>query len=314
MKNLIKQTLIVLSSLIILFISYGITGLLSKEEQLLPPYACTGFAVYFNEPVYGMNFDYPPDIRVRLRIDETGDMKAFHCGFDYNDNFAMVSGMNSAGMFSSNQILVPRLPGVAYSDRQEEEVYLWELHRNALAYKDSVGPLRDWLATRKVIQSQNISLHVLLADKLGDALIIEPGMKENRLTGIEHDYMVMTNFPVHSVKGYGYQKAEGVGADRFITAHEYILQHRQGFHHEQALELLEQVAMREVDCMTRCSMVFDPVAGEILVALDRDFSRIWLVKLAAMTIETHKGFEKYCKLTFGIEGISFSQLKDCLSN
>lgn len=66
----------------------------------------------------------------------------------------------------------------------------------------------------------DLGLHTLIADKTGDALILEEGNDANVVTPIHDDFIIMTNFPNGDFKHANYDKVYGIGADRYICAHE----------------------------------------------------------------------------------------------
>ena len=55
-------------------------------------------------------------------------------------------------------------------------------------------------------------------------------------------------------------------------------------------------------------MVFDPAAGEVYVALEGDFSKIFRVSLESATIETHSGSGKHESWPLGRFGVSAAEL------
>jgi hypothetical protein len=55
-------------------------------------------------------------------------------------------------------------------------------------------------------------------------------------------------------------------------------------------------------------MVFDPVALEVYVALEGDFSKIYRVSVEDATIETHEGFEEHESWKLGRFGVSTAVL------
>lgn len=271
-------------------------------------YACTGFAVYFGNPIYGMNFDYPLEYEVILNIETTAEHKFFNCGFTLGTNFIPVSGMNSEGFFSSTQMLIPSCSGKESEERTQGEMLFWELHYLALSSFSSMKQVNKILAENIIIPSNQVSIHLLMADKHGNAKVIDPIETGNSITTIEEDYIVMTNFPVYSVSYKNYREAEGEGADRFILAHDNILQYKDDFDWEAAMTILEKAALRSGSFLTRCSTVFDPQKNEIYAAIEMDFKHIWKIDLDEGNIQTYLGFEQEKQFNLDIEGISIKEL------
>jgi penicillin V acylase-like amidase (Ntn superfamily) len=54
---------------------------------------------------------------------------------------------------------------------------------------------------KQMVQAMGSSLHNLVADRFGDAIVVETGETGNQITEIQDRYMVMTNFPIYQLKG-----------------------------------------------------------------------------------------------------------------
>jgi hypothetical protein len=267
------------------------------------PFACTSFAVYSDETFYGMNFDYP-DTEIQFTIEPSGDLKVFQMKFADGEGFAATVGMNSAGLFSSCQMLFPEVPQA--TSRGPDDVYPWEVYRQALFASERVEEVTEFLSDKRVIQG-SVTLHDLFADLQGDAMVLEAGDKEDIITWIEGDFIVMTNFPNGDLAGQSYKNAEGVGADRYKMAYENISDHLTTFDVERGLETLEKVALSG-EFSTQASLVFAPERGEIYVALKRDFSKVWKVSLVDETVETYSGFGRARRMNLDSAGVTASEL------
>ncbi len=179
--------------------------------------ACTSFAVYSNNTVYGMN------------------MK---------------------GLFVSCQGLIPdEKPPAA---RRKNQISTWIFHQMALSRFERVHQAKDFLNNKQMVQAMGTSLHNLVADRLGDAMVVETGETENQITEIQDRYMVMTNFPIYQLKGKSYEEAEGIGSERYKIAHRYIKSNLKDFDIEKGMEVLKLAQNKSKTYPTRCSMVFDP--------------------------------------------------------
>ena len=90
--------------------------------------ACTSFAVYSEKTVYGMNFDYKPNLLQFFTISSEIQGKVFHLRpFGFGD----VAGMNIKGFFSSCQGLIPEeKPPVS---RSNDQISTWIFHQLALS-------------------------------------------------------------------------------------------------------------------------------------------------------------------------------------
>ena len=261
--------------------------------------ACTSFAVYSENVLYGMNFDYDTTVPTRLLIDDSGETAAFHLAFVMGPrNIPRTAGMNEHGLFVATQELHPMVLDVGAPGPGEECV--WRLYAQALSQFASVSEVEEHLAAHRVVNCPGVTLHVLAADPGGRAIIVEPGNDGHRVTEIEDDRIVMTNFANCQFAGSDPDSIYGAGADRYRIARDYLEEHFQGFDVTDGLELLESASSQ----WTRCSMVFDPAEGEVYVALERDFSKILRVSLADRTVETYSGYDEHRSWNLSNWGVS----------
>jgi hypothetical protein len=87
--------------------------------------ACSGFCVYSNKALYGMNFDFP-DTEIKFMIQTYEDMKIFHMQFKSEGSFISSVGMNNKGLFCSEQELWPYVYHL--DPKKNNELYFWELY------------------------------------------------------------------------------------------------------------------------------------------------------------------------------------------
>jgi hypothetical protein len=234
-----------------------------------------------------MNFDYDTSVPVRFLIDESGETAAFHVAFVRGPrNVPRTAGMNEHGLFAATQELYPMVRDVGMPGPGEQ--CFWRLYATALSEFASVADVEEHLATHRTVNCPGVTLHALFADPSGRAVVVEPGEDGHRVTEVDNDRIVMTNFANCRFVGSDPDSIYGVGSDRYGTAHSFLEERFEGFDVADGFELLESVAWE----WTRCSMVFDPAAGEIYLALEGDFSKILRVSLADRTIETHSGYEE----------------------
>jgi hypothetical protein len=289
---------------------YAVTGVESDASSLplgklrAGSFACTSFAAYADETFYGMNFDYP-DVELRFTIRPSGDRKVFQMEFSQGNDFATTVGMNSAGLFSSCQMLYPEAP--ATTSPGPDDLYPWQIYEEALFNLESVREVTEFISDRRVVHG-NVTLHDLFADVYGDAMVVEAGDTENVITRIEDDFIVMTNFPNGEFAGLSYKEVEGVGADRYKIAYENISDHIETFDVDLGLDTLEK-AVLSGEFSTQASMVFDPQRGQVYIALKKDFSKIWKVSIADETIEAFSGFGQTRKVALDASGLLASDLE-----
>lgn len=268
-----------------------------------PAYACTGFAVYGDTPIYGMNFDYPLT-EVRLAVDQNSSIVYFAMEFQQEGSFVSTAGMNGQGLFSTLQMQYPEAAG--RQERGGDELFVPELLYMIGEYA-TVDDLMRSVGDRRLLQWSGVTLHSLLADPTGSALIAEAGDAQNEIIPMEGNFIVMTNFTNADFRDTPYDQIDGVGANRYITAYEYIQENQDGFGIDEVLACL-QATTQEGGYPTLCSMAFAPEEQCVYVALHRDFDAIWKISIPGKTIETYRGFDE--QLTFNIpdDGILASDL------
>lgn len=248
--------------------------------------ACTGYAVYSDTAYYGMNFDYP-DVPISFGIFDDNGTKIFHMDFKNGDYFVPTVGMNNEGMFASCQMLYPA--GEIVNTPDENELSISEAFINSLT-RQSVDI--NNLVKDKILVNQYLTLHTLIADSSGNAMVLEAGKDGNLISGIDSkSFMVMTNFPNASIAKGAEKDVSGVGSDRYRTAYEYIEQNIDSFDYDKAFSVLE-ATIQKSGYPTQSSMVFIPDKSEVYIAIKRDFNKVWKVDIEKGTLEAYSGFDQ----------------------
>lgn len=268
--------------------------------------ACTSFAVYRGSTLYGMNFDYP-DVPVRYAISQSGDMSVFHVDFQTNGRYIPIAGMNGQGLFLAVQMLYPEALGTIEAGSNKAELHTFA--QQALFGMKSVEEVKQQLEGQQLVNTF-LMLHCMLADRSGEAIVLEPGMEQNHITQNPGDYLIMTNFSNADAYNPDTQKMEGVDCERYLAADAYIAQNSDSFEIEGGLETLKRTVQSEGGFPTQHSMVCDPVNGEIYIAIRGDFERIWKISLPEKTIESYRGFEQPIKLELDEQGVTAQELVD----
>ncbi|KAB3531045.1 linear amide C-N hydrolase [Alkaliphilus pronyensis] len=272
-------------------------------------YACTSFAVYSENSIYGMNFDYP-DTEIRLIIYKEEDVKALSMEFKQGDDYLPFAGMNNKGLFVATQLLYPKKPAETKLD--EDEIYIGSL--GALIGKyEKVEQIEKHIENKKLV-NMPITIHKLFADKFGDSIIVEVGDNGNEIVKVNDDFAVMSNFSNYTFKDETYKNVSGVGADRYKIAYEYIKENFNDFNIETGWEVLKKTSQTSGSFNTQCSMIFDPQNQDIYIVVKRDFEKIWKVSLEKETIEPIKGFENSTEIKMSSNGILLSDLTSTSSN
>jgi len=279
--------------------------------SITPASACTSFAVYGDEPIYGMNFDfYDTEIRFVIPEEEFLTFDLFVLVFDSYGSYTSTVIMDEQGLFFSCQEQSPAQGGKSHLD--EDEIYITDVALEVLrmqvqGYEMDVAGVLESIQGKKLVHWEEMGAHVLTADAGGAAAIIEVGEEENEILPIDGDFIVMTNFPNYRFKNLPYDQVGGTGSRRYITAHEYIGENMNDFDIDHAFETLRRTVQ---EGFTRCSMVFVPEQGSVYLALYQDFDKLWKISLSEKTMETYQGFDKDVKLSISQDGVVAADLRD----
>lgn len=272
-------------------------------------YACTSFAVYTDAgPIYGMNFDNQ-DRDYRLRYDHVEDLKeVYSVHFLWSGANANTPMMNEDGFFTAIQAHEPYEMGIAKFIEGEEtlsNLAIWTPH-----VFDRVEAIRE-IAGQTPIHHMYGSFHDLFADATGDAMVLEVIGGETRMTDIEGDYIIMTNFPNAYLKDTETSELQSIpfgGMDRYEIVDAYIREHLEHFSFEEGLSALEAARNENYFSPTVYSMVFDPTNKAIFMTVKGDFDHVWKVDMESHTVETFRGFEKPLKIEINDKGVSLRAL------
>ncbi|MCX7773605.1 MAG: hypothetical protein N2376_10895 [Clostridia bacterium] len=268
-------------------------------------FACTSFAEYSDKILYGMNFDYP-DTPIRLNFFNQNGLKIFYGQFQEGELYPMFVAVTNKGLFIPTQIQYPSLP--AQKSLNSNEIYIGDLPSKVLSF-DHIFQVRDMLASNRLAPT-TYPIHMMLADKYGDAVICEVGKGKNELVDIKDKFLVMTNFKVSDFRDKPYTDVFGGGADRYKTACETIEKNLEGFNIDTGWDVLKKTVQTNPSCETLMSSLFDPKENVVYFSLRRDFSKVWKVSIDNGTIETYKGFDKSYVIKIPENGILSTVLMD----
>ncbi len=269
--------------------------------------ACTSFAVYGNQTIYGMNFDYA-NVELRFSIVTRNSRKIFQAFFVENQTLSTICGINSRGLFSSIQMLYPQLS--SWPPPGPNEMNLFQAYSFAETQCDSLRQAYNFLQSgaARIVHIPGTTLHDFFADAHSQACVLEVGDDTNHITTMKGRYLVMTNFPNHLFADVPPANVSGVGADRYKTACQFIDAIKEDFAFVDAMELLQATAQLTGNFLTQCSFVFDPMNGHVYLILRREFTRVWKISIDAETIETFSGFDHYTRFSLDSTGISSTTL------
>ena len=250
---------------------------------------CTSFAVYGQEKtIYGMNFD-TNEIDLKLKINCYNDKNIFYFSGLLDNIYRDIAGVNSDGLFICTQ-------AVEYSPDFKpscnvNDWFAFDIIDEALKKTNKASEFFQILNNRVIAFPRNplypdLGLHTIIADKTGNAFILEEGLDTNIISWINNDFMIMTNFPNGDFKEINYDKVYGCGADRYICAHEYIDNNIHNFGIDEAFEVLRKTSQKN----TLCSIVYEPLKNEVYISFKIDLSKKWRISITEKTIQSLDGF------------------------
>lgn len=258
---------------------------------------CTSFVVYHQEKaVYGMNFD-TEDIDLKLKINSYNGMNLFYFSALLENQYRDIAYFNSEGLFILTQA-VEYGPGFK-SGCDENDWLAFDIFDETLKKTRKASEFFGILNKRVISYPRNplfpaLGLHTMIADKAGDAFILEEGNDANIVCPIHNDFIVMTNFPNGEFEETNYKEVCGIGADRYICAYEYIQSHIHSFGINEAFEILGKTSQKN----TLCTIVYEPIKNEIYISFKKDLSKKWKISLPDKTIQSMDGFLSNNKIQF----------------
>ena len=257
---------------------------------------CTSFAVYHQKKaIYGMNFD-TDEIALKLKINRYHDRDLFYFSALLENKYRDIAGFNSEGLFICTQA-VDYGPDFQ-SGCDENDWYAFDLLDEVLKKAKKSSDSFEILNKRVISYPRNplypnLGLHTMIADKSGDAFILEEGSNTNAVSPIYNDFIVMTNFPNGKFKETNYKEVHGIGSDRYICAYEYI-NNIDSFGIKEAFEVLNKTSQEN----TLCTIVYEPLKNEIYISFKKDLSKKWKISLMDKTIQSLDGFLSNNKIQF----------------
>ncbi len=261
-----------------------------------------------------MNFDYF-FIPLKFLIESRLEMNIFHLSFlydqtvddpEYKGHFAKTCGINTRGLFCASQEIEPYIEGRKKADKGEVHI---DDQYETISKHSHVDQVKEEIKGKQWIQYIGPSIHNMFADINGNAIVTETDNKNNCITEIEGDYIVMSNFANQSLTGKSYREAEGAGAERYQLTYKFLSENTNSFTVEKGFHLLKKAYCRDKNLKTYCSMIFHPQTNSVYIALNLNMERIWKVSIDQQTIETFEGHRQYQKERLGEKGILSKDLE-----
>ena len=254
-----------------------------------------------------MNFDFP-EVELKFRISKEASQAVFYLCVEGRGTFHETTGMNAAGLFAASQILLaPFEINPLPTDRL---VSPRDVFYQALQTGFKIDDVLDILGTRRLGYRTDRKGHYLYADRHGAACVLEPAPDGNAIYRSARPFIIMTNRPVRRDMDRAAEHLARLGLDRYQIAHAIIQDRFSTFGIEDAFEVLRQTQLWKGRFKTLISMVFDPQAGQVYLALSRDFDRIYRIHMQDHQVETFSGFGSYWRSELGEDGITMSQLEN----
>lgn len=274
--------------------------------SITPVTASTSFAVYFQEPIYGLNLDWDDSLDVRLELQDLFGTIVFAISVERDNAYGLVAVFTDRGQFVSFQLQYPASERVHIShiqDKAPNEIVAAEL---IMAHMMGFGldAVLTQLEELRLVHFGEFTFHHLFAVQAGNVTIIEVGEEENEISFSEDQFIVMTNFKNSDFRDAPYYQVTGEGADRYVKAHELIQGHRSNFDCDAAFEVLKATTQES----TVSSLVFLPKENSVYFTLFGDFDKVWKVSLDEKTLETYRGFADHKKSPITQVGIFGSDL------
>jgi hypothetical protein len=263
---------------------------------------CTSFAVYGQETIiYGMNFD-TDEIDLKLKVICHNDKNIFYFSGLLDNIYRDIAGVNSDGLFICTQAVKYSIG--FKSSCNENDWFAFDVFDEALKKTRKTSEFFEILNKRVISYPRNplfpdLGLHTIMADKSGYAFILEEGNDTNIVSPIHNDFIIMTNFPNGDFKEADYDKVYGIGADRYICAHEYINKNIHSFGINEAFEVLKRTSQDTTfQSPTLCSIVIEPLKNEAYISFRIDFDKKWKISITEKTIQSLDGFLNNNRIEF----------------
>lgn len=267
---------------------------------------CTSFATYFGRPLYGMNFDFQ-EREIQFRIETHQDISALLTSFAEEDEYLYIAGMNENGVFFNFQI--EESAADMQDLKSKNNIEIGTLFEKAMSSSKDLGSIYEIIQNNTVRVEGPLNLHSLLADKQGNAFILETDSYKNYICKSPEKFIVMTNFPNRELASKPVHQVCGAGTDRYKLAFSYIQDNKEFFEMEHAFKVLKMTAQSKEHCKTICSMVFVPDTNEMYFSLNNDDSKMWKISIKNMILESYRGSKGTVKLRLDNEkGVLSSEL------
>lgn len=257
------------------------------DSQKQHQWACTCFAAFGNKDssFFGRNFDFYHGACMLLHTEPSNAFSSYsmvdlyYCGFSANvsyqellDNpdklkkapYLPFDGVNEKGV-AIGLMAVPD----AEPPYDENKVTLYDLAliRLVLDYAEDTEHAINLLRNFNYRPSSETPVHFLIADKLGNAAIIEYVENDIKITRNSKPYIVSTNFIV-----YNYENPKDAGCTRFNFVNSALMKCDGCVSRIESMNILENVSQD----ITMWSLVYDMNSfNNIDISIDRKYNKTY---------------------------------------
>ncbi len=257
---------------------------------------CTGFATYYNEPLYGMNFDFL-NVDLKFSIKKYNDRKVFMFQYKQKQIDIAVAGMNSFGVFANYQVLIPNNiedyhlfyePTTALKNLLNPKMKVFQtIMPKILKTANSVDDVKSYIKRNKFyfLPFKKIYKHHSLYADQNESFIFELFNSNAVILPMENKYSVISNFPHVPFKETKYSETYGFNSEAYKKANDFIIEQRGYFNVDKAMKTLELSARTNGEFKTRASIVFIPLEQKVIICFDGNYQNIWKINITKNTIE-----------------------------
>lgn len=224
---------------------------------------CTGFIKKGEDLILGFNTDLAEgvwDYRVYARPD------MFYVGIKVGSTVYKCHGVNKNGNFGNLPYMNDPAKGVYRRGKDYQRIDL--LVNDYIAGKRSLAGIQAVAAEKEIVNIPGASMHALLCDHAGNALLMEPGIGCRE---IEDDYAVISNFPL--LEEVEDLSKAWYGKNRYDKGTAVLRSSGAAFSAMDGMRLLETLK-QEGEWATRVSFVYSRNENAVYYALNNDFANM----------------------------------------
>ncbi len=226
---------------------------------------CTSFIERRDSVFVAMNFD-----NNGMPFNLKKDFNSFVVFVDGGRGKYPSFGVNSDGTFINNLMVDTNGKGL-YKRASKKVTHTSKLTGDVLNGIIKPDEISRYLENIEVVNGPDFSVHNMIADRLGNAWIVEPGRGVICSPAKETPNYVMSNFSLCDYKESGELKGDGL--DRYQTAKK-LLDKSDDLDVDSAFQILEAVKQSSGEWTTSFSMVYSQKENAVYYCLNGDFKNI----------------------------------------